>query len=86
MPPLYLYCVNQFCIYNFCRSIADIIHLLNPFHLVGGFELLRDTFFFGEVFYKPRKKLLGLFLGIGKVEMEFAGSEQIVIQNFAVVL
>lgn len=30
--------------------------------------------------------MLGLFLGISKVGMEFAGSEQIVIQNFAVVL
>jgi hypothetical protein len=54
--------------------------------LVGGFELLRDTFFFGEFIYQPRKELLGLFFGIGKVGTELSGSEQIVIQNFAVAL
>jgi len=38
------------------------------------------------LFYQPRKELLGLFFGIGKVRVEFSGSEQIVIQNFAMVL
>ena len=45
-----------------------------------------DTFFFCVLFYQPRKELLGLFFGIGKVGMEFAGSKQIIIQKFAVML
>ena len=35
--------------------------------------------FFCILFYQSRKELLGLFLGIGKVGTEFAGSEQIII-------
>ena len=77
---------NQFTVYKFGSSITDIIHLLDPFHLVGCFEFFGNTFFFGVLFYQPRKELLGLFLCIGKEGMKFSGSEQIVIQNFAMVL
>ena len=42
------------------------------------------AFLFGEFFYQPEKKLLCLFLSIGEVGMELAGSEQIVIQDFVV--
>ena len=45
-----------------------------------------DAFFFGVFFYEPRKEVLGLFFDIGEVGMEFSGSEQIVIQDFAVLL
>lgn len=75
----YFKCVNQLYIYNFRRFITDIIHLLNPFHLVDCFEFFGNTFFFGVLFYQPRKELLGLFLGIDKVGMKFAGSEQVII-------
>ena len=66
----------------------NIIHTNNPLHLIFFFQLFRFNyaFFFGVLFYQPRKELLSLFLGIGNVGMEFAGSEQIAIQNFAVVL
>lgn len=77
---------NQFTVCNFRRFITNIIHSLHPEHHIGDFELLGDGFFFGKVFYQLEKKLLGLFLCISKVEMEFAGSDQIAIQNFAVVL
>ena len=53
---------------------------------IGDFELLGDAFIFSVLFYQSRKELLGLFFGIGKLGMEFAGSEQIIIQNFAMVL
>ena len=45
------------------------IHLLHPLHLVGGFELFRDTFLFGVFFYQPRKEGLCFFLYIGEVGM-----------------
>ena len=41
----------------------------NPLHLVGGFELFRDTFLFGVFFYQPRKEGLCFFLYIGEVGM-----------------
>ena len=44
------------------------------------------AFLFGVFFYQPRKESLCLFLSIGEVGMKFAGSEQIVIQNFVVLL
>ena len=64
---------------NLSRSATDIVHLPHPSHWVGGFELFGYAFFFGVFFYQPEKKLLGLFLCIGKVGMEFSGSEQVII-------
>ena len=80
--------IDDFIIYYFGCSITNIIHSLHQEHYIGWFELFSYIFFFGEFIYQLEKKLLGLFLGIGigKVGMKFAGSEQIIIQNFAVVL
>lgn len=50
-------------------TYSDTIHLLHPLHLVGGFELFRDTFLFGVFFYQPRKEGLCFFLYIGEVGM-----------------
>ena len=48
--------------------------------------MFRDTFLFGVFFYQPRKEFLCLLFGVGEVGVEFAGSEQIVIQDFVVLL
>ena len=72
-------------VYDSRCLIADIIHLLHPQHCIFRFKFFGYIFFFGEFFYQSEKKLLGLFLCIGKVRVEFAGSKQIVIQNFVVV-
>ena len=71
---------------SFDYTLSDVIHSLHPLHLIGGFELFGDAFFFGVFFYKPRKEFLRLFLDVCKRRMEFAGSEQVVIQDFTVVL
>ena len=74
--------MDQFFEDDFFCTVSNIVHPPHPRHLVGGFELFGDIFFFGKVFYQSRKELLGLFFDIGKVGIEFSGSEQIVIQNF----
>ena len=78
--------MDKLYINHFSYSVANIIHSLYPEQHIGRFEFFGYIFFFGEFFYQPRKELLGLFLCIGKVGMEFARSEQIVIQNFAVAI
>lgn len=77
-------CVDNFFAYNFNYFASNIVHPPHPRHLVGGFELFCDTFFFGVFFYQPRKESLRLFFGVGKVGMKLAGSEQIVVQHFMV--
>lgn len=77
---------NHLTIHNFYCTIANIIHPSHPRQLVGSFELFDDAFFFGAFFYQPEKNGLHLFFDVGKLGMEFSRSEQIVIQNFAVVL
>ncbi len=79
-------CVDEFFAYRFNYSASNSVHPPHPRHLVGGFELLRDTFFFSEFFYQPEKKLLCLFFGVSEMGIELAGSEQIVIQDFVVLL
>ena len=60
---------NQFSNHRSRYTYSDTIHLLHPLHLVGGFELFRDTFLFGVFFYQPRKEGLCFFLYIGEVGM-----------------
>ena len=43
LPPLRL-CVNEFCVYNFCCFLTNIIHPTNPFHLIVSFEFFGYTF------------------------------------------
>lgn len=84
LPPLCLYRVNQFCIYNFCCSITDVIHLLHLEHHIGCFGFFGYIFFFGEVFYQPEKHILCLLIYIGKVSVQFTFCEQGRIKTFAV--
>ena len=69
---------------NFSGKITDIVHFPHPSRLVGGFELFGNSFFFGKLIYQPKKESLCLFFGVGKLGMKLAGSEQVVIQDFAV--
>lgn len=79
-------CVDESFAHHFVDSTTNIVHLPHPSHLVDGFELFRDAFFFSVFFYQPRKEGLCFFLYIGEVGMKFTGSEQIVTQDFSVVL
>ena len=54
--------------------------------MVGGFELFGNSFFFGKLIYQPKKESLCLFFGVGEVGMKLAGSEQVVVQDFVVLL
>ena len=75
---------NNFFFDIFIDWPLNIIYTLHPLHLVCCFEVFSNTCFFGVFFYEPRKKILCLFFDVCEVGMEFAGSEQIVIQDFVV--
>ena len=68
--PLFLI-INYFFVYYLHCSIADIIHLLYPQHLIFRFEFFRYIFFLGKLFYQPKKHILCLFVNIGKVAVQF---------------
>ena len=61
--------IYYFLIYYLSHLRTNIVHPPHPSHLVGGFELFRDTFLFGVFFYQPRKEGLCFFLYIGEVGM-----------------
>ena len=54
-------------VHNFHCSIANVIHLPHPQYWAIRFQFFRNIFFFGKVFYQPRKKILSLFFDVGKV-------------------
>ena len=60
--------------------------LLYPFHLVLRFQLFGHALLLGVFFYQPKKECLCLFLYISEVTVELAGSEQVAVQNFVVLL
>lgn len=66
-------------VHNFRCSIANVIHLPHPQYWAIRFQFFRNIFFFGKVFYQPRKKILSLFFDAGKIRMQFFRCEQIVI-------
>ena len=90
LPPLVLALICAVC----CAFLAlanmvtrDKIAAAEADAIQTSLKQLPDAGTFEEVTdFQPENKLLGLFFGIGKVGMEFSGSEQIIIQNFAVVL
>ena len=45
-----------------------------------------DTLSLGVLFYQPKKESLCFFLYISEMGMELAGSEQIIVQDFMMLL
>ena len=84
--PSVLLGVNQLCIYNLFRSVADIVHTLHPQHLIFCFELFGYAFLFGELFYQPKEHILCLIVDISKVSGQFAACQPIGIVDFVVLL
>ena len=71
-----LLCVDQIIIDNLRCRFPYCVHPLYPFHLVGCFERLRDTFLFGKFLYQPKEHILRLIIQIGKVAVELPVEEQ----------
>ena len=59
--------VNYIVIYDFCDSVADVVHLINPLHLIIHFELFGHTFTFCHLFYKPKKHILSLLVNVSRI-------------------
>ena len=76
--------VNPLYIYNLRCTVADIVHLPHPQHLVFCFELFGHAITFCHLFYEPKKHILSLFIYIGKVSVQFAFCEQGCIKTFTV--
>jgi len=77
---------NHLCIYNFVNPLSNVIHPMHPFHLILCLKLFGDTFPFSILFYQPKKECLCFFLYISEMGVELAGSEEIAIENFMVLL
>ena len=65
-------CIYNIRIYYLYRSISDIIHPTNPFHLIVCFELFGHALTLCHLFYKSRKHILCLFVDVCKVSIQFA--------------
>ena len=86
LPFQWFLCENHLCIYNFVDTLSNIIHPPYPLHWILGFKLFGDTFPFSILFYQPKKECLCFFLYISEMGVELAGSEQIVVQDFMMLL
>ena len=85
-PLMLLYGVNQFIADDLFCSVGDVIHPPNPLYLICFFELFGDAFFFGELFDQAIIHLGCILVDVGKVIVEFALGQQVVIQDSVMIL
>lgn len=78
--------VDQPAIYNFCSSVANVIHLSNPLHLIFRFELFGDTLTLCHLFYEPKKHILYLLVNVSEVSVQLATCQQISVEHLSVLL
>ena len=69
----YLLCVDQIIWNNHHSSTANIVHTLHPQHLIFRFECFR-YFFFGKLFYQPRKHCFCLPFNVSRITVQFVAS------------
>ena len=74
--------VNYIVIYNFGGSATDVIHPSNPLHLIICFEFFGYTLTLCHQFYEPKKHILSLLIYIGKVAVQFAFQNELVVKKF----
>ena len=66
----------------FCKTLK--IRILRALLLVFRFECFRYIFFFGKLFYQPRKHFLCLPINVSKVTVHVTACQQIVLAHFAI--
>ena len=81
-----LYGVDQFIADDLFCSVGDVIHPPYPLHLIFGFELFGDAFFFGDLFDQAIIHHGCILVDVGKVIVEFALGQQVVIKDSVMVL
>lgn len=79
-------CVNDILIYDFCYFASNIIYPPYPLRWIFSLELFGYTFPFSVFFYQPKKKGLCFLLCISEMGMKLAGSEQVAVQDFMMLL
>ena len=73
--------VNQFVVDDFGCPVSDVVHPPDPYHLFSCLEFFRHALTHRHLFYQPGKQFLSLSVNVGKVAVQLAIGEQIVIQN-----
>lgn len=63
---------NYICIYDFCCSIADIVHFLHPSHQIGSFQPLGHAFTLCRLLNRLFKHIFGLAVNIRKITVQLA--------------
>ena len=66
LPPLRL-CVNEFCVYNFCCSLTNIIHPTNLHHLVISFEFFGYTLTLCHLFNQAVECIFGITVELEQI-------------------
>ena len=77
-------CVNQFFPNDFLCRIANIVYPSHSFHLVVGFDLFGHPLRFGHLPGKKLHPVLRGFLHLDKIFLQFAGDQQVGIENSTV--
>ena len=77
---------NQVSTNGFRRTAADAIHFLYPLRWSFRFQMFGQALLLSVSFYQLKKEGLQFFRNISEVGVELAGSEQVTVENFMVLL
>lgn len=73
--------IDQICIHNFNGTVANVVHALYPEQLILRFELFRYDVFLAKLLDQTRIHFFRKFVDIGEMSVEFALSQEVVIED-----
>ncbi len=76
-------CEDQFCIDDFLCTGTDTTHSSDPCQLILCFQLLIDALFFRHLLYKQIEPCSCLGVDVGKVAVEFAAKDKVIVDHGA---
>ncbi len=68
------------------RTVADVVHLLYPSHLIGGFQRFGYAFILCHFLHQPGIHFLGLLGNLPQVGFQFSGEQHTGIDTALMVL
>ena len=76
---------NQFGLDDLFGTIADVVHLPHPFHLISSFQGFGHTLGFLHLLNDQSKLFFSLFVQLDKIAAQFTGQNKLIVADRVVI-